>query len=116
MKLNAFLAAILMISLLAGCSLPVNYVARIQDLAAPLADMPVASTTGEELLTQEDAKLIALDNAKAKEADVKGLHIAFEYDDGIPEYDVSFFYLNYEFEYEIHGVSGRIVSYEREKH
>ena len=103
-------AVLLLLVLLAGCSLPVNYVANLQNLAASPAEMPT-----EDLLTQEDARQIALHHAKAEEEAVHGLRVSFEYDDGIPEYDISFGYLNYEFEYEIHGISGRIVSYEREK-
>lgn len=110
MKATVAVAVLLALILLAGCSLPVNYVANLQNLAAPPAELPT-----EELLTGEDARQIALHHAKAEEAAVRGLQISFEFDEGIPEYDISFGYLNYEFEYEIHGISGRILSYEREK-
>ena len=113
MRLKTLLAALLMISLLAGCSLPATLATQITTLTAPNSPAP-SSFADEELLTQEDAKQIALHHAMASEADTQGLRVSFEYDDGIPEYDLSFFFLYYEYEYEIHGVSGRIVSYERE--
>ena len=103
-------AVLLLLVLLAGCSLPVNYVANLQNLAASPAELPT-----EDLLTQEDARQIALHHAKAEEEAVHGLRVSFEYDDGIPEYDISFYFMNYEYEYEIHAVSGRIISYERDK-
>ena len=105
MKPIRIISVLLLLTFLAGCSFPI-------DSFAPFFQQP--TTAVEDLLTQEDAKLIALDHAKAALEDTQNLRISFEYDDGIPEYDISFFFLNYEYEYEIHGVSGRIVSYERE--
>lgn len=113
MRLKTLLAALLMISLLTGCSLPTKLATQIATLTAPNSVSP-SNYSDEDLLTQEDAKQIALHHAKADEGNAHGLRISFEYDDGIPAYDISFFYMNYIYEYEIHGISGRIVSYERE--
>jgi phosphatidylglycerol:prolipoprotein diacylglycerol transferase len=68
-------AVLLALILLAGCSLPVNYVANLQNLAAPPAELPT-----EELLTREDARQIAIHHAKAEEEAVRGLQVSFEYD------------------------------------
>ncbi len=99
----------LLLIIFSGCSFPM-------DSYTPFSRELPPTATIEELLTQEDAKLIALHHAKAPEADTRGLQISFEYDDGIPRYDVSFIFMDFEYEYEIHGISGRIISYEREGH
>jgi len=108
MKFLSFISLFLLVSILAGCSLPL-------DSFTPFSREMRPSVTTEPLLTEQDAKLIALDHAKAKEADTKGLRLSFEYDEGVPEYDISFLFGKYAYEYEIHGVSGRIISYEREE-
>ena len=62
--MKATVAVLLALILLAGCSLPINFVANLQNLAAPPAELPT-----EELLTGEDARQIAIHHAKAEEED-----------------------------------------------
>ena len=57
MRLKTLLAALLMISLLTGCSLPATLATQITTLTAPNSPAP-SSFADEELLTQEDAKQI----------------------------------------------------------
>lgn len=111
MKSTNFIAVILLLLLLTGCSLPVEaFFNRPEEIAT-------LNTPGwdEELLTGEEAKQIALQHAKMKEEDVVDIYVSFEYDDGRPEYEVQFRSPYFFHEYEIHGLSGRIISCEREK-
>ena len=65
-------------------------------------------------ITDEQAKQIALEHAKLNEADVKIVRVRFDYDDGVPEYEVDFFHKNTEYEYEIHANTGKIISSEKD--
>lgn len=111
MKYKLILTAVVLALLLSACSLPLNTVFNIPNEIASL------TTAGwnEALLTEEEAKLIALQHAKLKEEDVVDIRIDFEYDEGKPEYEVKFRSQYFLHEYEIHGLSGRIISCEREK-
>ena len=60
----------------------------------------------------ERAKSIALANAGLRASDVTISKIKHEWDDGIQVYDVEFYYMNMEYEYEIDALTGRIISKE----
>ena len=68
----------------------------------------------EVMLTEEQVKEIALKHANVKAEDVEHIYTEYEFDDGMPQYDVSFFYEYAEYEYEIHAETGEILSYERD--
>ena len=67
-----------------------------------------------EKLTEAEAKAVALKHAGAKEKDVSGLRIKYEVDDGVPQYDVDFRYGDYEYDYEIHAKTGKVISYDKD--
>lgn len=86
--------------------------------ATPIATQPSAeSTTPEQstLLTKEEARDIALGHAGLSAAEVSHLKVEFDYDDGIPEYDVDFHHGGYEYDYEIHAENGSIIKSEKER-
>lgn len=81
---------------------------------APVADpTPTEATT--KTITEEDAKIIALDHAGFKESDVKNLTVKKDTDDGSIHFDVEFFKGDYEYDYEVDAETGKIVDYSKEK-
>ena len=63
---------------------------------------------GKEILTEEEAQLKALAHAGLKAEEVTGLRV--EYDREDQEYEVDFIRDGWEYEYEIHAVSGTVLS------
>ena len=70
--------------------------------------------TAPQLLTAEEIQKIALDYLSLTPDQVTRLHTEFEIDDGIPQYDVGFHSGDWEYEFEIHGETGRILSYDKD--
>ena len=70
---------------------------------------PAPQPSNQDGIGLEKAKQIALDQVPgAVESDIVKAHQ--DYDDGILEYEVSIHYNGYEYEYEILGSSGDIIS------
>jgi uncharacterized membrane protein YkoI len=67
-----------------------------------------------ELLTEEQARKIALDYLGLDNSQITRMRSDFEVDDGIPQYEVEFFQDDWEHEFEIHGETGRILSYDKD--
>ena len=65
-------------------------------------------------LTQEQARQIALDHLSLTADQVTGLRADYEIDDGIPQFDVEVLQGDWEHEFEIHGETGRILSYDKD--
>ena len=63
-------------------------------------------------ITAANAKAIALKNAGLKASQVYGMHVEKDYDDGRYVYEVEFKRGNYEYSYEIHATTGRILDKE----
>lgn len=61
-----------------------------------------------------DAKAIALKHAGLTADQVKGLRAEYDWDDGRPEYEVEFRVGNWEYDYEIHAETGKILSWDKE--
>ena len=120
-----FLLATMVLSILSGC---VNATARQPDAPvnpteSPVSDVPTTANEPDEpnppaaevpaaqpdRLTKEEAIAIALKDAALAENLVTRLKAEFDYDDGRPEYDVEFKYDSWEYEYEIHAESGKIL-------
>ena len=81
--------------------------------AALLAGMILLLGCGVEYptrLTPEEAQEIVLDHAGVTAEEVKRLRIGFEYDDLVPQYEVRFRKGFVEYEYEVHGDTGEILS------
>lgn len=62
------------------------------------------------LISEEEAKSIALKDAGFKEEDISGIRIKLETDDGVQEYEVDFYVDNKEYDYDIDAISGEIRS------
>lgn len=117
------LLAALCIALFAGC-------ASVNALQTPAAERsrhalpdptPAATpaATGPShpqpaYISKEEAKAIALTHAGVSADEVTRLTAEFDYDDGRGEYDVQFHYGSYEYSYEIHAETGRILSWDKE--
>jgi hypothetical protein len=81
---------------------------------APAPTAPVSETAASSRITKDEAIAIALKDAGLTRDQVAGLRAEFDYDDGRPEYDVDFRQGNYEYDYEIHAESGKILSRDKD--
>jgi uncharacterized membrane protein YkoI len=66
------------------------------------------------VITEEDAKNIALTDAKVSEADIDAINVYLEYDDGYQIFNVEFYANGLEFDYEINAVDGYILDRDSE--
>lgn len=82
--------------------------------AAPAAD-PASTPTAPAMITKEEAIAIALPDAGLSENQVTRLKAEFDYDDGRPTYDVEFRHDGWEYDYEIHAESGKILSRDKDR-
>lgn len=74
-----------------------------------------AIPTDKAKLTNEEAKAIAVKDAGLTLSQVSHLRAQYEIDDGIPQYDVEFSYNGFEYSYEIHAETGKILSFEKDR-
>lgn len=70
------------------------------------------SNTSEK--TIDDAKQIALEHEKLDEKDVVFIKTQTDLENGMRVYDIEFIYNNYEYDYEISALTGKIISYDKE--
>ena len=63
---------------------------------------------------EDEAKSIALSHANLAESDVTGLRVKLDYDDGVQEYEVTFYSGNREYDYDIDAATGTIRSVDSE--
>lgn len=77
-----------------------------------IGDAPQGETASAGMITEEDAKSIALKHSGFSESDVKGLRVTRDRDDGRQEYEVEFRDGFTEYSYEIDATTGEIISYE----
>lgn len=84
--------------------------------AAEAQNPSAAPEAGGEskMITEEEAKKIALEDAGVTEDQLGGLYIHMDRDDGIQVYDVEFFVGAEEYDYEINASDGSVVSKDRE--
>lgn len=73
-----------------------------------------ATAPAVTVLTAEEAKEIALRHAGLTAGEVTGLRAEYDRDDGRPEFEVEFRHNGWEYEYEIHAETGRILSWEKD--
>lgn len=85
-----------------------------QSQSAAFEEVPQQPITTEGLITQEEAKRIALEDAGVNESDVSGVYIHLDWDDGIQEYEVEFYVGTEEYDYEISALDGTIRGKDRE--
>ena len=123
----ALLLAALCVALLTGCAsakaMPRLILSpegtTVQDPApqnpTPAATPAQSSVTEPKQITREIAVSTALGDAGLTVNQVTALRTDFDYDHGIPEYEVEFRYEGYEYEYEIHAVTGEILSVSKDR-
>lgn len=124
-RFSAIVIGLGLIVLLTACGTdrPSNVEAKTQPSAAASAAaaensastaQPAPDTasgvSSAAVLTEEDAKNIALTDAGVTEADVTGIRIKLETDHGIQEYEVEFYAGNLEYDYDIDAATGQIRS------
>jgi uncharacterized membrane protein YkoI len=91
-----------------------------QPAPAPTAPAPEAPSVPETFsessgaMTKERAQQIALDYLGFTADQVTRMYTEYEVDDGIPRYDVEFHQGDWEYEFEIHGETGRILSFDKD--
>ena len=88
---------------------------RFREIAptAPVETQPAAAGT-PQLLTREQAGEIALEYVGLTADQITRLHVEYEVDDGIPQFDVEFHQGDWEYEFEIHAENGNILSYDKD--
>lgn len=67
-----------------------------------------------EHISQEEAISIALTHASFTQDQVTRLRTEFDYDDGVPEYEVDFHANGSEYDYEINAETGKIRSWDKD--
>lgn len=88
-----------------------------QSMATPTEPAPsktVPAETASAAITKEDAEKIALDYAGFTAGQVTRLRTEHEIDDGIPQFDVEFHEGDWEYEFEIHAETGKILSFDKD--
>ena len=88
-------------------------VERMVRKAVTPASVP-AESTGDTTITQAQAENIALEHAGFTADRVTRLRTEYEIDDGIPQYDVSFYEGDWEYEFEISAKDGKVLSYDKD--
>ncbi len=85
--------------------------------AAAALPEPAAIDTkpaADSRLTQAEAEKIALDHLGFTADQVERMRSTYEIDDGIPQYDVEFLQGDWEYEFEIHAETGKILSFDKD--
>lgn len=82
--------------------------------AATAAQGESGAVSAEGLITEDEAKAIALQDAGVKEEDLSGARVKLEWDDGAYEYEVDFYVGNLEYDYDIDAATGKIISMDRD--
>lgn len=77
--------------------------------STPQAEVQTPSTTVGAVISEEEAKKIALQDAGLTEEEITGIRVKQEYDNGIQEYEVDFYAGDKEYDYEIHAETGAIL-------
>ena len=80
-----------------------------------VATEPPATEAPKSKLTKEEARDIALKHAGFKQSQVRGLEVEYDFDDGVPEYSVEFYADGWEYDYEIHAETGKILEHHKER-
>ena len=125
-RVSVMLAVLVFLLVLTGCSA----VSTIRKLDAAEGKVEAKLDTVEEQLedalrgtqaaapaadiTKEQALQIALDHLGFTEDQVTGARIEQEIDDGVPQFDVSFFREDWEYEFEMDARDGTILSFEKD--
>lgn len=74
-----------------------------------------ATSSQSNTISRDEAKSIAFTHAGVNEADVRGLEIEFDRDNGILKYEINFDCKGYEYDYDINAETGAILSAEKDR-
>lgn len=85
----------------------------VTEPTAPAPSRP--ASVYANLISKEEATAIALKDAGFTADQVTRLRTEFDYDDGRPEYEVDFHQGGYEYDYEIHAETGKILSKDQDR-
>lgn len=110
-NLLLFVTTALTLLFLVGCK--AGYPGADVNAGSPSTTGP-ASTTAPELISKEEAISIALTHAGFTQEQVTRLRTEFDYDDGVPEYEVDFYADGTEYDYEIHARTGEIRRWDKD--
>ena len=92
--------------------------AATEPAAPAVATEPPATEAPQKAqpkLSREEARDIALNHAGFKKSQVKALEVEYDFDDGVPEYSVEFYADGWEYDYEIHAETGKILEHHKER-
>lgn len=120
MKLRVWMILLTAALLLTGCgagersapAVPVQTVPAQTVPAAPVQQTPAAPAAQQ--LTQAEAEAVALAHAGFAADQVTRLRSEYELDDGVPQYEVEFYVDRWEYDYEIHAVTGAVLSFDKD--
>lgn len=121
---SLFLAAVLAAPAMTGCQQVRSAGRAVERGAESAGDAvmqaldPTAATASakhtEPALTLEEAQNIALEHAGLTADQVTALHTEYDTEHGIAQYDVEFHHEAWEYDYEIHADTGKILSYSKD--
>ena len=109
---------LLIVLLLAGCQAPLQLSSPVVTTAqtAPVPQVNVGNPTYQtepQIITEEEAKAIALEHAGLNTGAVKSFSIELDYGDNV--YEVEFFTKGLEYDYEIDIYTGEILKAEKDR-
>lgn len=127
-KIALLLALAAIFVLLVACNKVEEAMDRVEDRVEDVVDRvedtvedavkpnntPDAEQNGTTALNQEQAESIALEYVQLTAEQVSRLRTEYEIDDGVPQYDVEFYDGKWEYEFEIHAETGRIISFDKD--
>lgn len=85
------------------------------DPAATTPPQTLPPAVQSETITADAAADIALAHAGLTRADVTRLDVKYDFDDGVPTYEVDFHHGKTEYDYEIHAETGAILDFDRDR-
>lgn len=95
---------------------PAPQTPQAEPTPAPTPQTPTpAPSTSADRLTREQAQAIALSHVGLTASDVRGLRVEYDVDDGVPVYEVEFHAGGFEYDYEIHALTGAILKSQKER-
>ena len=122
-----FLVMVLAVFVMTGCQAARNVesagssvesgVESVGDTSKQPVNPTTAAAPGnhtDPALSLEEAQNIALKHAGFAADQVTLLHTEYEIEHGIPQYDVEFHHEYWEYDYEIHADTGKILSYSKD--
>lgn len=82
--------------------------------AAQTPNGTVTESDKADFITAHKAEAIALAHANVSADDAQRLRSEFDYDNGVAEYDIDFYYDGYEYDYDINAITGEVIWHEKE--